>query len=123
MICGLPMLVLMSVSFDRRSVLCETFSWPGLEAGESRLVFRSYFLGACLRSGDGRQRSSFEGFFVAELASSEPGWFLIRIYRRALCGLYKACCPSRRVLRGLFYVERLGFDPVVCGVPGSTRRP
>ena len=27
------------------------------------------------------------------------------------------------VLLGLFYVERLGFYPVVCGVPGPTRRP
>ena len=75
MICGLPMLVLMSVSFDRRSVLCETFSWPGLEAGESRLVFRSYFLGACLRSGDGRRRSSFEGFSSLSLRPASPVGF------------------------------------------------
>ena len=27
------------------------------------------------------------------------------------------------VLRGLFYVERLGSDLVVCGVPGSTPEP
>ena len=95
---------LMSVSFDRRSVLRETFCGPGL-----RLERAGWFFARIsweLPCGSAWVPAKFlRGFFVAELASRDSGWFLIRIYWRALCGLYKACCPSRRgpsqfVLRG-----------------------
>ncbi len=95
------------------------FRGPGLRLERAARISCGFFCGPAMGCSEVPERVfSSLGLRPASpvgVSSVSAGGLFVAFYR--------ACCSSPGLFRGLFYVERLGFDPVVVVYQGRLAGP